>query len=508
MPTELTTTEAKPDLPQQENHIRGFLHGAGLAAASLVFNGVLTLATAMVLARWLRPAAFGTYSIALVAITLLGGLGAAGMDTTVARFVAFYSGSGEDDLIKPILRFGIRWATIMSMVLATACYLWLNVGSALPAKLSPLRPLALYICVGTPLFALSLVLLQAVLHLGAIKTRMVIEKAIQPLLRLVVPFAAVLLLHNRLLAAVSGILLASLFCVAAAGIVLDRMTAPLPPGTVAARRNIRTWSAFALPFAFQSMQQFVSSGLGIDIVLVGVLASLSESGIYAAAFRFTPLLTLVRVAMDYAFGPKVSLLYGKSDLAAIELLYRASSRLGLAVTLPLGIILALWSSVFMTTFFGESYAGGAAALAWLVVGCVADSATGCNTTLLAMVGKPWLVFTNGLAGGLLTIVLCVQLIPQFGIAGAAFSVTVARVCVNGLATIELWKLEHVQPFTKDIWRLVVPSVCSLAMGLFLKNQYSSRLQGGVITLAIASAALLTIYVIGLRVAGMKWSQLV
>ena len=508
MPTELTTTETMQDLPQQENHLRGFLQGSGVAAASLVFNGVLTLVTAMVLARWLRPAAFGTYSIALVAITLLGGLGAAGMDTAVARFVAFYSGSGEDDLIKPVLRFGVRWATILSGVLAIGCYLWLNVGAELPTKLSLLRPLAPYICLGTPLFALSLVLLQAVLHLGAIKTRMVIEKAIQPLLRLAVPFAAVLLLHNRLSAAVSGILLASLFCVAAAGIVLHRMTASLPSGTGAGRQNVRTWSAFALPFAFQSMQQFVSSGLGIDIVLVGLLASLSESGIYAAAFRFTPLLTLVRVAMDYAFGPKVSVLYGKSDLAAIDLLYRASSRLGLAVTLPFGIILALWSGVFMTTFFGESYAGGAAALAWLVVGCVADSATGCNTTLLAMVGKPWLVFTNGLAGGVLTIVLCVQLIPHFGIAGAAVSVTAARVCVNGLATIELWKLEHVLPFTKDTWRLAVPAACTLALGAFLKNQYPARLQGGVLTLAIASAAMLIIYAVGFRVAGMKWSQLI
>jgi O-antigen/teichoic acid export membrane protein len=489
-------------------HLQGFLHGTGLAAACLVFNGAVGLVTAIVFARWMQPESFGIYSIALVAITLLGGLGAAGMDTTVARFVAFYSGSGQQALIKPVLRFGVRRATVISITLAAASYAVLSGGVGVPARFIPLRPLALYVAMAIPLMALSLVLMQAILHLGAIKSRMAIEKVAQPLLRLLLPFACIVLIRSRLSGALAGMLLTSLFCVVVAGIVLRHMTVSMPSTLGPGRREIRTWSEYAMPFAFQSVQQFISSGLGIDIVLVGLLASLSASGIYAAAFRITLLLTLARVAMEFDFGPRVAALYGKADIVAIKSLYQASSTVGIAVTVPFAIILTLWSGVFMSTLFGGSYIEGAAALAWLVLGCVADAATGCNTTLLAMVGKPWLVLTNGMVGGGLTVALCLVLIPRYGITGAAFSATVARVCVNAMATAELWRFLRIQPFAQDTWKLTLPTAVTLLLGLFLKMQTSLQFQPGVLILAIVIATLLSAYLVGFKIAGLKWSQLV
>ena len=504
VPVELVGTDTKPGPAPQVDHLQHFLQGSGFAAGSLVFNGAVTLVTAMVLARWLKPEAFGTYSVALVSISLLGGLGAAGMDSAVARFVAYYSGSGECELIKPVLRFGMRWATIISVALAAICCGYLTAGSSLPPKLSPLRPLALYIGLAIPIFALSLVLLQAILHLGAIKARMTIEKAVQPLLRLGLPFVAVLVLRNRLLAAVAGVLLASLCCAIAAAIVLQRMTATLPSRTAARRETVRTWASYALPFAFQSMQLFFFSGLGIDIILVGLLASLSASGVYAAAFRFTPLLTLVRASMDYAFGPRVSALYGQSDLHSIDILYKASSILGLIVTLPFGIILVLFSRPIMTLAFGSSYGDGATALAWLVGGCIVDSATGCNTTLLAMVGRSWLVLTNGIIGGVLTVLLCWLLIPRFGIGGAALSVTAARASVNALATLELWTLQRLQPFARSTARVLVPGISAALVGLLLRIYLAPSAFGPAGGLALCVAAVLAVYLAALRMAGVRW----
>jgi len=506
--TEVTIAVEKAHAVSPNIHLQGFLQGARFAAASLVFNGAMGLITAIVFARWMQPESFGIYSIALVTMTLLGGLGAAGMDTTVARFVAFYGGSRQIDLIRPVLSFGIRRAGVISVALAATSYTLLHGGVVVPARFGALRPLAPYVALAVPLTALSLVLMQAVLHLGAIKSRMAIEKAAQPLLRLLLPFALIFLVRSRLAAALGGVLLASVFCVVAAGVVLQRITHSLPSGTKPLPEEARIWSRYSLPFAFQSAQQFISSGLGIDIILVGLLASLSASGIYAAAFRITPLLTLARVAMDYDFGPRVAALYGRSDIAAIASLYQASSTVGMAVTLPFAIVLALWSRAFLGAFFGATYAEGAAALAWLVLGCVADAATGCNTTLLAMIGKPWLVLTNGLVGGGLTVVLCLVLIPRYGIAGAAFSATAARVCVNGMATAELWRFLHIQPFSRNIWRLAMPAASTTLVVICLKTQTLLRFQSGVPILVIAVAVGLCAYLVVFRLAGLKWAQLV
>jgi O-antigen/teichoic acid export membrane protein len=507
VPTELTIPETKAQLASRETHLQGFLHGSGFTAASLVFNGVLGMVTAMVFARWLKPEAFGTYSIAVVSITLLGGLGAAGMDTTVARFVAFYSGSGDRDLIKPVLRFGIRWALIISVALAAVSYAFLAYSSWIPPKLDSLRSVAVYVGLAIPLFAVSLVLLQAILHLGAIRTRMVLEKGIQPLLRLALPFAAALLLRNRLSAAVAGVLMASLIGVFFAGVVLHRITATVPSGAAPGRENVRTWSGYALPFAFQSLQQFISGGLGVDILMVGLLLSMSASGVYAAAFRLTLLITLVRSAMDYAFGPRVSALFGRSDLHSIDVLYKASSMLGLVLAMPFGIVLILFSRPVMTVAFGSTYGDGATALAWLVAGCVVDSATGCNTTLLAMVGRSWLVLANGIVGGVLTVLLCWLLVPRFGIAGAAFSVTAARVCVNALAAAELWKLQRLQPFAQSALRVVVPGISAAVVGFCFRNYFVVPAFGAVGSLAFSVAAVLAVYLAALRLAGVQWPQM-
>ena len=103
----------------------------------------------------------------------------------------------------------------------------------------------------------------------------------------------------------------------------------------------------------------------------------------------------------YAFGPRVGRLYGKSELEWIERLYKTTSVGGLGWTLPFAVVLVIFSQQLMGTFFGSGYVKGRAALALLVVGFAADEAAGCNITLLTMIGKPWLVMMNGLAGGCL-----------------------------------------------------------------------------------------------------------
>ena len=102
--------------------------------------------------------------------------------------------------------------------------------------------------------------------------------------------------------------------------------------------------------------------------MVSALASVSDSGIYAAAFRFTVVLLLSRAAMDYSFGPKVGRLYGESNFKAIESLYKTSSKVGMAWTLPFAVILIFFSEALMTKFFGPSYGRGGTALALLVLG--------------------------------------------------------------------------------------------------------------------------------------------
>ncbi len=479
-------------------HARTFLAGSVFSAASMVIGGVLTLVTGILFARWLKPDGFGVYSLALVTMSFLAGCGTAGMDAMVARFAAYYLGTGEKHNIRRVIRYAIRWALLISTVLGAAALAVMQVkGTALSRS----GAVAWYVAAAVPLLALQLVIQQALSGLQSVYTRVVLEKIVQPALRLGLPIVLLLWVHDSLQAATAALTITALVVSAVAGFALLQNLRTLPARMADANAS-REWSRYALPFAFYALQNFVYAGMGIDILLVGALASVEQSGIYAAAFRFAPVLLLARGAMEYAFGPKIGVLYGASDFQAIADLYKMSSAISLSWTLPVAIVLAVFGRPLMAGLFGPGYADGGTVLAILVLGCAVDGATGCNTTLLSVIGKPWLVLLNGLVSGAATIVLCVFLIPHYGMLAAAFAVTMARTIANAMTTIQIWYLQRLQPFDGSTLKIIGAGAAAATLGIIFRAQLSA---GGFPMLLPAIALIFCSYLLVLRLTGLQWS---
>ena len=156
----------------------------------------------------------------------------------------------------------------------------------------------------------------------------------------------------------------------------------------------------------------------------------------------------------------------------------------------------------MTAFFGPGYAPGGTALAVLVVGFVTDSATGCNTTLLSMLGHSGLVLMNGLAGGVVTVCLCLLLVPSLGITGAAAAVTVARSLVNVMATTEIWRLQRMHPFSAATARIMAAGILAALLGLL--SRWQLGLGGAVMSLSLPIALVTASYFALLRMTRVSW----
>ncbi len=451
-------------------HVSSFLSGAAFSTSGMAVSGVITMLTGVIFARWLKPEGFGIYSSVVAVVTVGGGLGAVGMDFTVARYVCYYLGTGDRHLIRTVIRYAVRWGLLFSAVVGATFFVLLHGGLLDHTKLAGLVPFSTFLLLAIPAIALQNVLLQSILALQAVKTRVFLEKILHPLMRLIAPFTLLWFFREKTTAAVGGILFGALVLTAIALLVLRTRLQGLPRAVAAPADIRREWSAFAIPYVFVSIQSFVSAGMGIDIILVGALASMSDSGIYAACFRFTLVLLLARAGMDYAFGPRVGRLYGKSDFESIERLYKTTSVVGLAWTLPFAVVLIIFSQQLMGTFFGPGYVRGGAALALLVVGFAADGAAGCNITLLTMIGKPWLVMINGLAGGVLTVGLCLSLIPRYGMVGAAVAVSVARCAATAMGTFEIWRIHGLHPFSRSLWKLALAALVAALLGCFCKHQ--------------------------------------
>lgn len=483
-----------------KGHLLTFLSGAFFSTSAVGASAILTLLTGVIFARWLQPEGFGAYSLVVSLVSFGASVGGAGMDSTVARFVCYYLGQDDRRLIRTVIGYGMRWGLIFSALAALAAYGGLRGGRLAASRLSGMVPFALCILLTIPALAAQAVLLQAVLALQAVKTRVFLEKIVQPVLRLVLPFALLSFSRDRTVAAVAGLLASSLLLIPMVGMALSRALRGLPAGREAPGEVRKEWRGFAIPYVLFSLQNFVSAGMGIDILLVSALGSVRDSGIYAACFRFTLGLTLARAGMDYAFGPKVGQLFGQSEFAGIRDLYRASSAIGLAWTVPLSVVLISFSRPIMTMFFGAPYAKGAAALAVLALGFAVDGSAGCYTTLLAMIGRPWLVLGNGLVGGVLAVGLCFLLIPVYGMVGAAVAVSAARCAATALGTFEIWRLHRFHPFSRSLFKLLIAGFSIALVGFFFRQEIlSGILPQNYPNLALLVGLILAVYFMALRI---------
>jgi O-antigen/teichoic acid export membrane protein len=478
---------------QQKHPLKDFLSGSIFSAGGMAFGGILTIAAGVVFARWLGPDGFGVYSLALITLALVGGIGTLGLDNSLARFAAYYLGSGETRRIRGLLGYGFLRVVVFSSVLALGLFLTLRFRLLDRTRLAPLSSHSLILLIAIPVYALQLTLFQSVLGLQRVKARVVLEKVIQPLCRLTIPFALVLWIANPVSAAVSGLVVTACVLDVVSAFLLRNRIAKYPSGRPVERSERRQWLTYAVPFVFYSLQNFVWAGMGLDVFLVGALLSVHSAGIYSAAFRLTPVLTLARGAMDYSFGPRAGVLFGQSNLKAIGALYRSTSALALAWTLPAALLLAVFGRPVMRAFFGNAYEAGGSALSLLALGFIVDSATGCNTTLLAMAGRSGLVLLNGILGGVTLLSLCLVLIPRWGIVGAAFATVSSITVANTLATVEIWKLYRLQPFSRIALKLVAAGGAVAILMIFWRDSVLPLLWPGLIGLAASAAVALSAY---------------
>jgi O-antigen/teichoic acid export membrane protein len=477
-----------------KNPLKSFLSGSLFSAGGMAFGGILTIAAGVAFARWLGPEGFGVYSLTLITLALVGGIGTLGLDNSLGRFTAYYLGSGETRRIRSLLGYGVLRVLVFSSILALGLFAAFRFRLFDQTRLAPLESYSLALAIAIPAYALQLTFFQSVLGLQKVKARVLLEKVIQPLFRLAIPFALVLWIGKPILAAVLALVVSSLLLDVVCVLILrSKVTQYHPNGSVESSEK-KQWLSYALPFVFYSLQNFVSSGMGLDVFLVGALLSVHAAGIYSAAFRLTPALWLARGAMDYNFGPRVGVLFGQSDLKGIGTLYKRTSTFALAWTLPIALLLAVFGRPAMGAFFGRAYEAGGSVLSLLVLGFVVDSATGCNITLLAMAGRSGLVLLNGTLGGVALLSLSFILIPRWGIAGAALATVSSITITNCFATLEIWKLYRLQPFSRVALKLFAAGVVAAVLMIFWRGMVLPLLRPGLLGLAASGGVALLAYI--------------
>jgi O-antigen/teichoic acid export membrane protein len=173
----------------------------------------------------------------------------------------------------------------------------------------------------------------------------------------------------------------------------------------------------------------------VDGVMLGVMRTDVETGLYTAAYRVYEGLSYAPSVIAAVLTPRLSALYGgeRADRAA----HRRLAVLGLAgstaLALVFGVIAYRFATPLMTLLFGEDFAPAAAPFRILCLGLGFVFAIWVLHAIAISVNRERLLLTTGIIGLVVNVGLNLYLIPHDGASGAAL----ATVAGEGVSLVVL-----------------------------------------------------------------------
>jgi O-antigen/teichoic acid export membrane protein len=208
----------------------------------------------------------------------------------------------------------------------------------------------------------------------------------------------------------------------------------------------------------------------MDIILVAALRSPTEAAIYTAATRFVALGQFGTQAIQQVLQPKFTALLANDD-DSLKDVYRISAAWSMAVAWPMYVGVASAPLVYLG-LFGQEYADeGLVVVLLMAAAQLFAVATGPCDTLLLMSGRSTLSLANSLAALALDLTLCLLLIPEMGIAGAALAWAIAVSTRCTLALVQVRITMGIHSFGPASFIAALANVVSFAVPIVLVSLF-------------------------------------
>jgi O-antigen/teichoic acid export membrane protein len=368
----------------------------------------------VLLARWIGAEAFGSYTFIVIWAQSFALLALMGFDVGVLRFIPEYFFDRDMAHLRGILRWSRLLSVGMGVVLAGASIL---IGLAL----APVPAERLAFLIGSlliPVAALSEIQTQIIRSKQKIALAYTPQYIVQPLIFLT--GAALLIGTLGALTASSALLVLGVSYLAAivvqAWVVRREYLASM--NRVSVGYEIPKWISVSLPLLMTNLFSILL--LRMDTLMVGFLLDIRQVGIYGAAYKTAAIVSFSLAATNAIVAPLIASYYARRDMQGLQETVRLAAIGGFAMALGLGG-LVLGTSGLLLGAFGEEFLQARSTLGILIIGQLVNVGAGPVVLLLTLTGhERETMHVQGWCAGV-NLLLCLLLIPAWGITGAALT---------------------------------------------------------------------------------------
>jgi len=213
---------------------------------------------------------------------------------------------------------------------------------------------------------------------------------------------------------------------------------------------IETWP-FALGTAFASVYRY------IDSIMLGRLRELAEVGQYNAAYRIVDAMILGSTLAGVAIYPLLSRLAHHHQIDKLRHISARLTSLFATVTVPVVVLVILWSTTIMRWIYGNQYTAGTASLAILAGTALISYLNVVPVKLLQSTRHQRIPMYAAGLGTVVNITLNILLIPAYGMWGAAWVTLISEALIALLTFRAVAKAGAARPRAASTASTATPS---------------------------------------------------
>lgn len=472
--------------------------GAVINFSGIIARLILVYGYTFMLARLLSVSELGEYFLMLTIVNLLGLASMVGLDLGVVRYVALYAGEGKLGLARKALRAGLMFGLPVALVFMAGLFF------AAPAVSAHFFESSAEAVTGLRIFAVAIPFLVAARLFNA-TTQGMHQMKYQVLSRdfgeqvAKIGFSALLLALGGGLIGVVWANLASMATAATLALVFAMVVLAGPKGS--SDTEIKPTAAvlrYSFPLAFANI--VVALTLWIDTLILGYLGTTEDVGFYGVALKISVIGAKIITAFVIVFTPIIADLWNQGRSEELRELYITVSRWIFMLSIPIFLVLILFSDSLMR-IFGSNFVAGSVALVFLAIGQMMSASTGAAGFMVLMSGHSRLELLNVSTTLAVNVVICFLLIPRYGVVGAAIAHMSSLGVVNLMRIIEIWIFMHMYAYDRSYLKPILSGFAG-ALVVALIGRYVI-VDAGLMQLVALASVLFFLYFLGLVGLGLE-----
>jgi O-antigen/teichoic acid export membrane protein len=410
--------------------MREVTSGASLALLIKVAAAIATFALSVALGKAVGAAGTGVYFFTFTIVSVAAVAGRLGLDNVVVRYMAGARAEGNWSRVHSVHRDAL-WLTVVASGLLTLTVIGAAplFGYALPAEPDTVAALRIMSLAIVPT-AIAAIYAQSLQALKRIPAAMAVRSLWARVLTLVgvVAFGA----QQGPTGAAAAFLAASILTAAIGAVHWRTATRARERRDGHQRVAVSELLRSGIPLLSATLMHMMPTVA--PTFLLGLWEDSAEVGMYAVAQRLAFLPGLLLIAVNSIVAPMFAGFYQNRDMASLERVARGAASLMAVVALPFVAALVLLPGSLLA-MIGDDFRGGAAVLAVLAIGQYLNIATGSVGCVLMMTGRERVIRNITAGAAVANVVLCLVLIPAFGILGAAVATAIAMGGQNIVAAV-------------------------------------------------------------------------